>query len=317
MQEIRSPFRARFGAALHALTLLCLVCLGSCVTVEKDIPRPGDDEYKPLGPATRTNHSIGKYLADLNTSIAAWNAKSLTASSSVEIRKHDLLEVNIRERVKNRFDEILQQLETGPTRNRQIAAGAVGFAGDPRALSPLLAALKDPDERVVGNALVSIGLLAIKETPLHEVGNVLRNSTNSRTRWSAANAALELIAAGADPDGIIEPARFALTDVEEPAVRSQAALVLALVGDVESLDALGELIFDEVPLVSTAAAAAVSKLGRTDSHSTGKAARLLFAALEQGDRKLKLRVHPALVQLAGRNYDLNMDAWREWIDLLD
>jgi HEAT repeat protein len=316
MQESRSPSRTRLSNGLRALALLVLAGLTSCVSSGKDIPRPGDEGYQPMGPATRKSHSIGKYLADLNTSIAAWNAKSLTASTSQEVRKHNLLEVNIRERVKNRFEEIMRELEAGPTRNRQIAAGAIGFAGDSRALSPLLGALKDADERVVGNALVSLGLLAIKETPMHEIGNVLRNSTNSRTRWSAANAALELIGAGADPNGIVEPARFALTDHEEPAVRSQAALVLALVEDVESLDALGELIFDDVPLVSTAAALAISKLGRKDPRSVGKAARLLYAGLEQGDRKLRLRVQPALVQLADRNYDLNLTAWKEWIDSL-
>jgi hypothetical protein len=296
--------------------ILCLILgLGaSCATTDSDTESGGPDEsYRPLGPASRAEDSIGKYLADLSTSITAWNEKTLTASTQQERRKQSLLEINIRERVRNRFGEILTQLETGPVRNRIIAAGALGFSSDPSVVSPLLAALDDPNEKVVGNALMALGVLSRPETPLSKIGELLRYSVNSKTRWSAADCALSLIIAGADGAGVLDAARAGITDAEEPMVRTQSALILALSGDTDSIDALGNLLYDEIPLVSKSAAQALAYLGKKHEQHEGRVARALYRALADGDRDLRLRVHPSLVQLSPRDYGLDVEEWERWV----
>ena len=275
-----------------------------------------DEGYNPIGPATRAEDRIGKYLGDLSTSMNAWNAMTLEAATKDEIRKQKLLEVNIRERVDNRFAEILTELESGPDRNRVIAAAAVGFSEDPAALSPLIAALDDPNDQVVSNALLGLGMLSLPETPLGKVGDLLRYSPDPKTRWSAADCALTLVAAGAASEGIVEPARAGLTDVEEPMVVSQCALILALSGDTESVDSLADLLFDEVNLVVTSAARALAYLGNNHDEVNGAAARALFAAMEAGDRRIQRIVRTELIRLSGRDFEYDVDEWEEWVDRL-
>lgn len=290
--------------------LLTLGCATTSGDAELD---PGDETYRPMGPASRMDDSVGKYLADLSTSINAWMDKTLTASTQQETRKQALLETNIRERVRNRQDEILGELETGPDRNRVIAAGALGFSNDPAMVSPLLASLDDPNEKVVGNALMSLGVLCRPETPLYKVGEILRYSANPHNRWSAADCGLSLVAAGAQHDGIVEPARAGLTDAEEPMVRALSAKILALTGDTESIDALGNLLYDEIPLVSRSASQALAFIGSRNEHHQGKAARALVRALAEGDRDLRLRIHPSLTQLSQRDYGLDVEEWERWV----
>ncbi|MFT7486626.1 MAG: HEAT repeat protein [Candidatus Paceibacteria bacterium] len=313
MQTTIALCLARSLAAASVILLLGFAT--GCASTENDhsIASTDDETYRPMGPASRRDDSIGKYLADLSTSISAWNSKTIAASNDSDRRKQALLEINIRERARNRFGEILLQLETGPEHNRVIAAAAIGFAGQEEALSPLLAALDDTSDKVVGNALLGLGTLGSKETPLHKVGDLLRYSPNSRTRWSAADCALSLVAAGADPDGIKEAARSGLTDAEEPIVRTQSALILAFIGDTDSIEALGDLVFDEVPLVSSSAAQALAFLGRKHPEAAGPAARALYTALAEGKRDLQLRVHPSLVRLSRRDYDLDLKLWDEWV----
>lgn len=311
-----TPTRPRRSCALGLFLASALAAGCATTSSDSEIDPATDETYRPLGPASRMDDSIGKYLADLSTSINAWMEKTLTASTQQERRKQVLLETNIRERVRNRYDEILSQLETGPERNRVIAAGALGFSDEPSAVSPLLASLEDPNPKIVGNALMSLGVLGQPETPLHEIGQLLRYSPNAKTRWSAADCAVSLIVVGADTGGILEPARAGLTDAEEPIVRALSAQILALVGDTDSIDALGSLLYDEIPLVSRAAAKALAYLGDKHERSKSKATRALFRALADGERELQLRVLPPLTRLSDRNYELDIEEWERWVKTL-
>jgi hypothetical protein len=307
------PIPQPAAALLAALPLLTLGCAS---TPEGDIEVQPIEEYNPIGPATRDADSIGKYLGDLSTSIAAWNTMTLGAANDQERRKRSLLEINIRERVDKRHAEILTELETGPPRNRIIAAAALGFSSDPATLSPLVAALDDPEEQVVANALMGLGILASPDTPLGPVADILRGSPDPNARWSAADCALSVVTAGGDGAAVLDAARAGLTDPEEAMVRSQCAMILALAGDTDSVDALGELLFDETPLVSTAAARSLAYLGERHDEVNGEAARALFAAFSAGDRKLRERVRPALVKLSRRNFEDDLEEWKEWVDRL-
>lgn len=293
------------------LALLLLALLGACSSTPNEDPEE-PLEFRTFGPDSRTEHSIGKYLADLSTSMNAWMEKTLNASTTQESQKQELLEINIRERVHIRQAEILAELEMGPTQNRVIAAAAIGFSNDLATLSPLLAALDDPNDKVVSNALLGLTMLDSPDTPLRRIGELIRFGADPKTRWSAANCARTLIQAGADGAPILDQIRAGLTDVEEPMVRSQCALAIALLGDVDSIDALGVLLFDSVPLVSRSAAEGLAYLGQTQDTHKGEAARTLIQALTEGERELRLRIHPSLVRLSRRDYGLDEEEWTKW-----
>lgn len=305
------------GRALTLAAFTLSVSLCGCATDGAGSSEVTDAEtFEALGPSTRSDDSIGKYLADLSTSMNAWMQKTMNAANEKERNKQSLLEINIRERVRNREDEILSQLETGPAKNRVIAAAALGFSDDPSVLSPLLAALDDRNPKVVSNALLGLTVLNSPETPLAPVAELLKYGEDPKTRWSAANCARSLIEAGAEGKPVLEAARGGLADVEEPMVRSQCALILARLEDAQSIDALTLLLYDETPLVSVTAGRSLAYIGRRVDTAKGDAARALVTALSEGDRELRLRIHPSLVELSRRDYELDIEEWTRWVSRL-
>ena len=91
------------------------------------------------------------------------------------------------------------------------------------------------------------------------------------------------------------------------------ALILARLKDVDSIDALALLLYDETPIVSVSAAKSLAYLGREVDTAKGDAARALVTAMAEGDRQLRLRVHPSLVELSHRNFELDIEEWQDWV----
>ncbi len=300
--------------ALRGAALALFVLSTGCATDGADSDLVDDEQtFEALGPATRASDSLGKYLTDLSSSMNAWQRKTMNATTNDERHEQALLEINIRETVRNRQDEILTELETGPAKNRIIAAAAIGFSDDPAMLGPLVVALDDRNEKVVSNALLGLTVLNSPETPMSRIAELIKYGEDPKTRWSASNCARSLIEAGAEGAPVLGAARSGLTDIEEPMVRTQCALILARLEDVESIDALSLLLYDEAPIVSVSAARSLSYIGRRVDKAKGDAARALVAALGQEDRELRLRIHPSLVELSHRDYELDMVEWNRWV----
>jgi hypothetical protein len=295
------------GLAFLALAPGCATDGGSSSAVDDATT------FEALGSATRADDSIGKYLSDLSTSMNAWMQKTMNATTKRERSKQGLLEINIRERVRRRQSDILLELETGPIKNRTIAAAAIGFCQDPAVLSPLLAALGDGNDKVVSNALLGLTVLGLPETPLEEISELIIYAEEPKTRWSASNCARSLIEAGAPGEPVLSAARAGLTDVLEPMVRTQCALILARMEDAGSIDALSLLLFDEAPIVASSAARSLCYIGRRVDTARGAAARALVTAMAESKRERRLLIHPSLVELAGRNHEFDMEAWSRWV----
>lgn len=257
------------------------------------------------------DRSFGLYLAQLSTGIRAWTEKTWNAASSTDRKKQDMLELYLTGEAKKRQRELIETLETGPKQNRVIAAAALGFTREEDVLSPLLNALEDPEPDVVSNALLGLSLLQSPRTPLGRVSDILRYDPNERMRWSAAYALRVLIEAGARDKGALDAARAGLAD-EEPMVRSQCSLILALLSDAESIPSLTTLVYDEVPLVGSAAALALAHIGREVPGARRPAARALAQAMRDGDRALRVRLIAPLRKLSGQDFGMDVAAWSDW-----
>ena len=196
----------------------------------------------------------------------------------------------------------------------QTAAMALGFSSDERALSPLLNALSDSNPTVVQNALTGIGLLARPETPTDALTDFLVNHPDPWTRNNAAFALQCIVAARpsdqADPE-LASDCRDALID-EEPGVRAQCASVLGILRDPEAIQPLSDLLYDDVNLVSAAAATSLSHIGRHEMKSKGEAARELVESLDRLDQKRREVVLRELTLLSERNYGDKTEDWMEW-----
>lgn len=312
---------------LFAAAMSFALVLGSCSTpnperptttgltaheralAERDFTLPPEDsnlEREGLG-----DGAMGAFLADIDQRARAWNNLKLTARTSADRQKLSALEREVVELARKRVDDLIVELQQGPVRNRSIAAMGLGFSKDPRALGPLLAALVDPEDAVVENALVALGFQASKDTALAPLAALLESSSNERVRVNAAYALQRTIAAGARDPEVLPALRGALAD-PEGGVRASAALSLSVHGDAESVDAFGDMLFDEVNFAALAAASALARLGNEAPATRSKAARYLADAYGKSSGARRLTLQRELIVLSGMNLGEDPKAWLDW-----
>jgi len=306
-----------FSATPHRLALvLSIASLTGCQSAKLPTdPGLGQRPYVPL-PDSRLE-SIGFFMAQYAKSLGQWNELKLTASKERELRQLHAVERSLQKRTNERFEELLDVLVQSSPINRQTAALGLGFSGNDRALGPLLAALSDRDAIVVQNALTGLGLLGEPETPTERITYLLINHPDPWTRNNAAFC-LQCIVTGRsggagmpNDDEIAENCRDALID-EEPGVRVQCASILGILRDKRAVRPLGDLLYDEVNLVSAAAATSLSYIGRFELESKGPAARELVQALEKLEPKRQEKIVRELALMSERNYGDRTEDWREW-----
>lgn len=316
-----SPPRPR-GSLPGPCTLVSalLALLGGACSTVPDKPglagaaQPAEEEapYVPLAQRSPDEErSVGKYLAELDAAIRAWMDKTWNASTREDRQKQDKLELYLEGEARRGQTELLVQLESGPLKNRIIAATALGFTRDPAVLSPLLGALEDPSSHVVQNALIGLSLLLSPDTPLERVAELMHPDREPELRGSAAYCARCLVEVGACGAGVLETARAGVVD-SDPIVRSQSALILALLLDPDAILPLSMLLGDDVELVVAAAARSLAYVGREMPERKGDSARALTAALTEADKPLRTVLLRNLVALSEKNYGNDDEAWQAW-----
>jgi HEAT repeats len=291
-----------------------LLLAGACTSTSRNQEPASPDGYELPGDRARArmeHEPIGKFLRDVNSAIRAWTQLTMTAQTDEQRREASGLEQDLERRTGERVDELVLELETGPTPNRVIAASALGFTHDPKAQSPLLAALEDPDVEVQSNALLGLTLLALPDTPLERICELLRNGGDAWVRSNAASCASTLASKGARSDCLLESARQGLSD-PEPGVRSQCALTLAALLDTGSLAKLAGLLYDDVPLVCAAAARSLAFIGHEEPTAKARAARDLVKAYTASTGTARRIFLQALVDLSEKAYGDDEDEWRDW-----
>jgi len=270
-------------------------------------PEPYDPEI------TKDRRLAGEVLTDIDKSLRIWVNITLTGNPAKDGSTLNIVEADLRRKVRAKMPLLLEQLDTGPPINRQIAAAGLGFSGDPRSLGPLLAALEDDSPDVVANALLGLSVLADPETPrillAAELEDVLQ-PFNVRSQAARALRAVGLFNLDeADRAAVIRAARAALGDTNE-GLRPHGAIILAEVVDTDSVPELARALMDPTPLVARAASRALARIGSVDRKFEGQSARALTAALDVVDQD---SVRPAILRdlqaLAGKNYGDNVEEW--------
>jgi HEAT repeat protein len=273
-------------------------------------PEP-EAKAEPYVPLRADPQSIGFFLTEFDASLRAWTNLRLAGTSQKDQRALRVLESDLLKRASDRQSEIVDELRSGPPQNRAIAAAALGFTEDPEVMTELLAALGDRKGDVVSNALLGLGLLAQPDTPCGQIERLLETSSDAWTRSNAAFALQRIAAAGGRPAGLVDACRRALTDTE-PGVRAQAATTLGIAVDAGSVDALDDLLYDDLPLVSSSAAHALASIGLEDLEQKGPAARALVRGLDRVPGRHRNDVLRALVRLNGANLGEGAEPWQEW-----
>jgi len=303
---------SRRSLALLALALASALISGPACLSSADRSGPGGGEPEPFVPLpTPGPEPIGFFLANFDRSLVQWSRYQLTSSSSKDLNTLRGLEHEMQERARKRSDELVAVLESGAPVNRRIAAAALGFTHDPLVLGPLLASLPDPDPELAQKTLLSLGVLALPETPLGGILQRLRNDPDAWTRNNAAFALLAIARAGGRASELAEGCRTALAD-SEPGVRAQCASTLGVLADADSVKRLSELLCDEDNLVALAAATSLARIGRQHAGQKGSVGRALASPLDgvRADRRNHLL--GALRWLAGQDLGADAGPWLEW-----
>jgi len=294
---------------------LTLVVGGACrSTQDPESAATGEAGPEPYvsGIVSTAPSPIGQFLAELDRDIGKWTQLTLTASTDKERRKTSILQAALNERASRRTDELIEQLEGGPTQNRIRAAAALGFTESPSAQSPLLAALHDGSPDVVCNALLGLTLLEMPDTPLDSIASLFKTSPDSQIRANAGYAIRSILEAGGKPTPQIAGAtQLGLID-DDPFVRTHSALIAGLIGNVDSVVALRDLLGDEAELVRRSAARGLLLVGKTHPQAKPQVALALAEALNNAKRPQRSSLRRALVELSGRNLGEDPEAWTEW-----
>jgi len=151
-------------------------------------------------------------------------------------------------------DELIQQLNQDDTIARLHAVKALGEAKDARAVSPLIAILKDPKCGVTAaNALAKIGQPSVAP---------LSTSLKDNSSVARKNAAIAL---GKIKDArAVSPLITALND-DNPIVRRNAARALGEIHDKSAVEPLTAALKDGSPVVRRNAALALKEMGTSET----------------------------------------------------
>lgn len=314
-----------------ASAALALAALGSCASGGRgdssigradgpSVKVAGPTEVEPYTPLTTEQQAIGFALAELDGSIQKWNSMVLTGNEVKDGQRVQYLEEAIRYRAQESFEGLVEQVETGPVINRQIAATALGFTGTADALAPLLAALLDRDDQVVANALLGLSVLGHPETPVENIASKMSDRsqpTNVRVNAGRALRAIRVAhLQGEARAAVTGAARSGLGD-EEPGVVMNSALLLAELMDADSILALSERLPHPSSNVARAASRSLAYLGSVEITAKGPVVRALVASLPHVDpRAVRPYVFQDLQRLAGKNYGEDVELWLKYANSL-
>ncbi len=309
------------STALRIALLFCLLIAACRSTDSTDNPAPavstvtpeqGPQAYDPRALQGGPPDALGAFLADLDKAMRAWTNLVLTAGTHADREKARQLEEVLQNRVGLRQQELIDELESGPPRNRAIAAGGLGFGDSKDVRGPLLVALADKHGEVVQNAALSLAVLQNAETPLEPLLEVFQGHANGQARANAGYAVRTILEAGAEPtEDTVKAARRALID-SEPFAQVQGCLILALAENGESVPHIAELLHSRSPLVIGAATQALVALGRNDPKLLGPTARALVTGLGTCPDEQRPYILKNLILLSGHNFADDDKAWVEW-----
>jgi HEAT repeat protein len=291
------------------LWLLWLASAGCTSSERQPDPAAKPEPFVPL--PDEEPSSIGFFLKQYDLSLEQWSKLKLSASSPREQRALGALERNLEKDARERQQELVTCLESGPPAQRRVAAAALGFTHDPAVLSALLAGLSDPDPEVVQRALLGLGVLGEPETPLSEIRHRLLRDPDPWTRNNAAFALQSIALAGARGSELAECSRSGLQD-SEPGVRAQCASTLGILADVSAIEALSSLIYDEANLVALASATSLARIGRFEPEHKGEVARTLVDALDRVGPDRREHLLGALIWMSDQNLGNEALPWKEW-----
>ncbi|MBI4615170.1 MAG: HEAT repeat domain-containing protein [Planctomycetes bacterium] len=297
---------ARIGLRVLLAAAVVALALGCASQEDQDHPKEnakpiGDREpidYRQVDFADGAERVV--FFADLDRHLKHWSGAKSAADHAVA----EAMELAVEEMVRGNFSALVRILQEGQPNERRIAAMALGFGRDSRALSPLIEATRDADPDVRIHALQSIGVLHDPETPVEPVLACMEDPDPGVR--AAACFCLGGIVPPKSDKGALVPLLKATQD-PDARVRAHAVVSLGFLGNhMATKTVVSNSLFDENWLVRRNACAA---LGRIKDQ---RAVVPLVERLDDENEEVRLMAEEALHQITDQDYGRNKRAWQEW-----
>ncbi len=292
------------------LLVLSGVLLPGCSSApSKDADKLAGLQFEPYQPEPpRKQLTTGELILACQQHLRVWNAamnqqRSEKNAEAIQFTERALAILVQRERAR-----LENQAISGPPKNRGVASAALAFSGDPKVLPLMVNNLKDSDMDVRANALLGIGVLADRDTPLAAIYDAVSDpGASDAVTANGAFAALQLAQIlQDDPSGNLSSILGPMLASPRAAIRAQAATGLGLIRASHLLPKLNDLVLsDPDPFVRTAAAFALGEVGAPGS------ADPLIRALEDKDKITAGAARGALTKIFGTDHGPDPDSWRE------
>lgn len=186
---------------------------------------------------------------------------------------------------------------------KMVATLALGFSRQQEAIPLLLAAARDQDLLIRANAVFSLGILGLKETPSEPLIKMLEDKEPS-IRTTAAFALSRVLRSDSDP-AVLEPLHRALND-QSPEVRREVIRALTILARKESLPYLVKSLKDSDELVRINSARALAVIKEP------LAIEPLIMALTDTAPRVQAALVYALKEITGLDNGNDVKAWQDW-----
>ena len=284
------------GCVVFIVFLLVMACSGKEKEEKIDLQQVKENR-EGLDYRDRAEHDIFSRLDEL---LKQWH----NAQRTMDPYAFDI-ERELNDLSRSYFSEIVNSLrgEKG-----YIAAAALGFTEDIRAIPYLIEVLEKGPSSTRSNAAMSIGHIGSNQTPMEPLFKSLQEDPEGSVRSMVAFAIAQIVKKEKD-EGALPHLLRALKD-SSPAVRNNVVMALEKIGNEEGAKAiLSSSLYDEHPLVRYNSIRAMGTLKRKD------AVVPIIKLLRDPVADVRGAAHAVLQNLTGKKFGPEPGKWEEWADV--
>jgi HEAT repeat protein len=238
---------------------------------------------------------------EIDTTLQAWHL----AQSQRDHAYASALEQNLYELACGHFSKLVEALTGSDSFARTVAAAAIGFSEDIRAIPYLLKALQTSDVAIRKYAAFSLGHIGSNQTQMALLYQVLAQDANDEVRSMVAFAISRIVTREKD-EGALPHLLKAVTD-RASQVRAHAVIALGKVGHQEGAHAIiASTLQDPEDSVRFNSVWALRQIGGKEVVAP------LIKTLRDRSPAVQQAAHMALTQVTRKDFGNDAKKWEEW-----